>query len=138
MKFFGKIFALSFFFVITGFLFAVNAQTDSLNLLKNVGTQAKYNTATDENSLATTVGNIISGFLSLLGIIFLVFTVYAGYLYLTAGGDEEQVKKAIQYLRNALIGLLIVLSSYGITKWVVNSVIQSTTSGPSSSIPGVN
>ncbi len=115
----------------------VSAQTDSLNLLKNVGTQAKFNTATNQNSLATTVGNIISVSLGILGIIFLVFTVYAGFLYLTAGGDEDQVKTAIQYMRNALIGLVIVLTSYGITKWVVNSAIQATLSGPSPTTPGV-
>lgn len=110
---------------------------DSLQLLNNVGTKAKYNTSGGTNQIATTVGNIIAYSLGLLGVIFLAFTVYAGFLYLTAGGNEDQVKQAITYVRNALIGLIIVLSSYGITKWVVNSVVNSAVTAPSSPLtPG--
>ncbi|MBI5230522.1 MAG: hypothetical protein HY981_04470 [Candidatus Magasanikbacteria bacterium] len=107
------------------------------SLLQGVGKNAKYNTAGDDTSLAQTVGNIISASLGILGVLFLAFTVFAGYQYLTAGGDEEQIKTAIKYLRNAIIGLIIVLSSFGITKWIVGAIVQSSLTQPASSTPGV-
>lgn len=107
------------------------------SLLKGVGQNAKYDTSGDDTSLAKTVGNIISASLGLLGIIFLGFTVFAGYQYLTAGGDEEQIKTAVKYLRNAIIGLIIVMASFGITKWIVSAVVQSSLTQPSSATPGV-
>jgi len=59
--------------------------------------------------------NIIRVLLGLLGTIFVVLIVYAGFLWMTAGGNEENVKKAKGYIFNAIIGLCIVLSAYGIT-----------------------
>jgi len=107
------------------------------SLLKGVGENAKYDVKGDDTSLATTVGNIISASLGILGVLFLAFTVFAGYQYLTAGGDEEQIKTAIKYLRNAIFGLIIVLSSFGITKWVVGSIVQSSLTQPAATAPGV-
>lgn len=133
-----KIFFCRKFFVIAAFIFffavplqmyAAEADT-AQGLLKNVGTNAKYNTKGDDTGLAQTIGNIISASLGLLGVLFLAFTVFAGYMYLTAGGDEERVKTAIKYLRNAVIGLIIVLASFGITKWVVNAIVQSSLTEP--------
>jgi len=41
--------------------------------------------------------------------------VYAGFLWMTAGGVEENVTKAKSLLMQAVIGLAIVLSAYSIT-----------------------
>lgn len=128
---------LGFFLAIPFSVYAAEADT-AQGLLQGVGKSAKFNTAGDDTSLAQTVGNIISASLGILGVLFLALTVFAGYLYLTAGGDEEQVKTAIKYLRNAIIGLVIVLTSFGITKWVVGAIVQSSLTQPAPTAPGVN
>lgn len=61
-----------------------------------------------------TVALIIRFALSLLGTIALVLVVYAGFLWMTAGGNEEQVTKSKTLLFQAVIGLAIILMSYGI------------------------
>lgn len=58
---------------------------------------------------------IVQVILTLVGTIFFVLTVYAGYLWMTAGGNEEQVEKAKTTVRNSVLGLVIVIAAYGIT-----------------------
>ena len=46
---------------------------------------------------------------------FLAF-VYAGFLYVTAYGEEDQVSKAKKIMLYAVIGLVVVILSYGIVQ----------------------
>lgn len=62
--------------------------------------------------------NIIQIILGFLAVIFLVLTVYAGFRYMTAAGNDDQTKKAISQITSATIGLLIILAS-----WVLTSAI---------------
>ena len=75
---------------------------------------------TAEETLPLAVGRIIRVVLSFVGVIMMLITVYAGYLWLTARGNEEQVTKAKMYIRNAIIGLVLSLSAYVITSFVVS------------------
>ena len=61
------------------------------------------------------VVGIIQAVLGLLGMIFICLTLYAGFLWMTAGGNEDQVTKSKTLLTQATLGLLIILLSYGIT-----------------------
>ncbi|MEK7189626.1 MAG: hypothetical protein AAB666_01460 [Patescibacteria group bacterium] len=102
----------------------------SINLLKNTGTAAGYPAeTTTEDSLAATVGAIINVALGILGTVFLGLTFYAGYLWFTAGGDEEKTTQAKAYLYNGLIGMVIILASYGLSRFVVTSIISATFGG---------
>ncbi len=72
---------------------------------------------------------IIRTFLGLLGIVALVLVLYGGYTWLTAGGNEEKIGRAKNILVNAGIGLLIILSSYAITSFVISKLVAATTGG---------
>lgn len=61
------------------------------------------------------VMRIIRVALSLIGTIFLCLTIYAGFLWMTAGGNEENIEKAKKTITRSVIGLVIVLTSYSIT-----------------------
>ncbi len=77
-----------------------------------------------EKPLAEIIGSIVSGFLGLLGIIFFVYMVYAGYMWMTAQGDEKKVEKARDTIKNSIIGLALILAAYGITRLVVSLLGQ--------------
>jgi len=64
------------------------------------------------------IGVGIGAAITLVGMIFLVLMVYAGYLWMTARGEQEQVDKAQKIITAALIGFFIVASAYAITKFV--------------------
>ncbi len=82
-----------------------------------------------DNELDQTLGLLINVLLGLLGIIFLVLTIYAGFLWMTAGGDEKKVAKAKGILVTAVIGLVILLSAYAISTFVLDQLITATGSG---------
>lgn len=65
------------------------------------------------------VASYISFALGFISIIFLVLTVAAGFQYMTSGGNAEQASKAASNLKNAIIGLLIVLAAWSISRFTI-------------------
>jgi len=74
------------------------------------------------------IGGFISVILGVVGIIFLILAVYAGVMYMTAGGDPGKVKKAKEILTQSLIGLIIIVAAYALTQFVVDQIISATSS----------
>lgn len=72
-----------------------------------------------EPSLNVIIRTIIKALLGVLGVIFLILVIYAGMLWMTAAGNEDKVKKAQKLLRDGVIGLIIILSSYVIANTVL-------------------
>lgn len=75
------------------------------------------------------ISTIIIGVLSLAGTIFLVLTIYAGILWMTAQGKEEQVTKAKDIITQAIIGLAITLAAYAITAFVTGKLTGGSSGG---------
>jgi len=98
------------------------AASDITDKLMTAGDKAGYGTAAGESGILTTIGLIINIALSVLGVVFLVLIVYAGYLWMTAGGDESNVEKAKQTIGRAVIGLVIVVCAYAIANFVVPQI----------------
>ena len=67
---------------------------------------------------------IIKIFLTMLGTLFVVYTVYAGYLYLTAAGEEERITKATGMIKNGVLGIIIILSSWSIAYLVYDIWVE--------------
>lgn len=65
----------------------------------------------DVTNIIGTVGNWMFGIILALAVIFIL---YAAFLYLTSGGDEEKVGKAKQYLVYAIIAIAVAVLSKGI------------------------
>ena len=65
---------------------------------------------------------VINAFLSIFGTIFLILMILGGYKWMMASGREEEVKKAKDTIRAAIIGLIIVVSAYAISYFVALSL----------------
>ena len=72
------------------------------------------------------IANIINIILGFLGIIALMIILYAGFIWMTAAGNEDQVGKAKKIMSAGIIGLIIVLSAFGIARFVVCALIGAT------------
>lgn len=70
------------------------------------------------------IANIIQIVLGFLGIIFVSLMVFAGFRYMTSAGNEDQAKKALSLIKNAVIGLAIVMTSWAITTAVLRYLIR--------------
>ena len=71
-------------------------------------------------NLSETIGLIIKGALALVGTIFLLLTIYAGILWMTASGKEEQIETAQKIIKATIIGLFITMAAYAITFFVTS------------------
>lgn len=71
------------------------------------------------------IGQIVQGLLAFIGVIFGILIIYGGYLWMTARGNEEVVKKSFGIIKNAAIGFIITLGAYAIATFVVNNIILS-------------
>ena len=78
--------------------------------------------STGKGDIIGVVGTIIDLVLGYLGLVFLVLTIYGGLIWMTAGGNPENVKKAKSLISNAVIGLFIIFASYGIAHLVFSLV----------------
>jgi len=74
------------------------------------------------SNLGSTLRVVIEGFLGLLGVIFIILIIIAGYNWMTAAGDEQKVTKAKDTIQRAIIGLIIILAAYSITYFVFRYV----------------
>jgi hypothetical protein len=115
-----KIFlTISLFFVgllVPLLVFANNSVANQVKAQLEVGAEhADFGTAQDPRSV---IEGLITITLSLMGSIFLILVVLGAYHIFTAGGDQSKVDKGKSYMRNATIGLVIVLMSYSITLFV--------------------
>ncbi len=83
--------------------------------------------------VTTVAATIINTAIGVLGVIFVLLFVYAGFLWMTAAGSEEKVGKAKKLLMSGSVGLVIVLGGYGIASFVMTT-LRSATDVP---LPGV-
>jgi len=123
-KYFKKIVILISLATILALPYIVLAESQSTKNLKQVGEKGDtppWSGATD-TSLAGIVATVVKAFLGLLGIIFLVLIIYAGFEWMTAQGDEKKVDKAKDTLTRAVIGLIIIIAAYSITYFVFTSL----------------
>ncbi|MFA7314583.1 MAG: hypothetical protein WC025_01465 [Candidatus Magasanikbacteria bacterium] len=70
---------------------------------------------------------IINTSLGLLGIVATVLIIYAGFLWMTAGGEDAKAEKARKIIFAAVIGLAIILLAFAITKYVSTNLFKATT-----------
>ncbi len=99
------------------------ATTSTLSGLGTAGKSAGY---TQGTSITTIVGSLINVVLGLSGIVFTILLVYAGILYLTAQGEEGNVKKAKKLISSSILGIIIIVASWAITKYLFEALLAVT------------
>ncbi|MEK7139354.1 MAG: pilin [Patescibacteria group bacterium] len=72
-------------------------------------------------------GQVIGYVIAFLGTVFFILMVYGGWVWLLAKGNEDEVKRAKDLIRNAIIGLIIVFAAYTIATFVVTQVYSVST-----------
>jgi len=135
--FFGTILATSsgFFAVSADYALAQNKVSpfNPVNQLRDVAgafTGSVYDPATGQykqarqpRDLRTTIFALVRILLGLIGTFFFLMILYAGFKWFSAGGNTDAVDTAKSTLRNAIIGMIIVVSSYAILTFIFNNVI---------------
>lgn len=79
-----------------------------------------------ESGLVKTIDNVIGVLLGFLGLLFVILVLYAGFLWMTAAGDDAKIKKAKQIIIAATIGVVIIFAAYAITSFVIKNISNAT------------
>ena len=62
---------------------------------------------------------IINVILTILGLLVTILIIFAGFQWMTSGGNEEKVKKAQGIIKSAVIGLIIIMLAWSVTYWTL-------------------
>ncbi|HAT03529.1 MAG TPA: hypothetical protein DCS29_01995 [Candidatus Magasanikbacteria bacterium] len=100
------------------FVATVKVYAQGINDPKPLEDVVKKTGLQNSSNIGTLAGSFINAALSLVGIIFLVLMVYAGVLWMTARGADEQIEKSKKIIYASIIGLFITVSAYAITIFV--------------------
>ena len=131
-----------FFFVLTSALAGainltllnpVSAQDDNWwNTVSNAGLDevGKAYTTGEPQDPRLVVADIIKIVLGFLGIIAVILILYAGFKWMTSGGNEEKVSSAKKILTAGIIGLAIILSAYLIANFIINRIYGAVNGSP--------
>lgn len=105
---------------------AANLGQQMKSEMKDFGTKAYGDSANNPKSIPAIVGTVINVLLGLFGTILTVLLLLAGYNWMTAGGDEGKVTKAKDMIKNAVIGIAIILAAYAVSNFVINALVSAT------------
>ncbi len=100
---------------------AAGAQTNidfGINYAANIGLGTR--------DVRDTIAQLIRTAMGLLGIVAVVLVLYGGFQWMVSGGEEEKVNKAKKTIYMGIIGLLIILSAYGISSYVLSQLATAT------------
>ena len=94
---------------------------------KSIGLEYGMYSGLSSSDLRLRIASIIRMVLGLTGTVALVIVIYAGFIWMIAGGNEERAEQAKKWLYSGVIGLAIILSAYTITYFVIRNLVSSTT-----------
>ena len=77
------------------------------------------NVAGDPRLIIKRIINVVMGFLGMLAILIILF---AGFKWMTAAGNKENMEAAAKMLRDGVIGLIIIFSAWTLAWFVVNTI----------------
>ena len=66
------------------------------------------------------LGIALKSLFSVLGVICITLLIYSGFIWMTARGNETKVQKAKENIINVTIGLILVISGYALTVFLLN------------------
>jgi amino acid transporter len=134
MKRFAKMLTLSFVFLLS-LPFGAFAQQDTTfqeiideGLIQaGISGECKDTGVCTFDDMLQIVVNISTVILGLIGAIMLVIFVMGGVTWLTSGGNQTKIQKGLDTIRDAVIGLMIVLGAYTIVNVTIRVLTQQNT-----------
>ena len=92
----------------------------------DIRTQVNTDLGLGEKDPRVIVASVINVILGFLGIIAVVIILLGGFKWMTAGGSEHKIGEAKKLITAGVIGLVIILASWGIATFVITGLISAT------------
>lgn len=110
--------SLSLFMPVVSAQLLTNTESGLAPMTETVRSKANFS----EISIQAIIASVIKIVLGFLGVVFIILIIIAGFKWMMAQGNEQQVTESLSTIRTAIIGLIIVLASYAITYFVFKYV----------------
>ena len=75
-----------------------------------------------QGDLISGIAKVIQTAMGFLGIIAVIIILLGGFKWMTAGGNDEKVKKAKALIFQGIIGLVIILAAYSIAQFAISQI----------------
>jgi len=118
--------------LITAFVFGFSAPVYAASIFEQMsgGVRSAINQAygggkavkVDQFTFLNSLIFIINSLLTFLGVVFFLLMLYSGYLWLTAHGNEEQVTRAKEMLKEIIIALIIIFFARVFTEFILTQI----------------
>jgi len=76
------------------------------------------------NTPQALIGKVVNNALGVVGSIALLMFVYGGLVWMTSAGSSEKVKNGRDILIWSAIGMAVIFSAYGLTRFVLTAIAQ--------------
>jgi len=86
-----------------------------LDVLRTTAGEAFNN----QESLGNVLGRGIQVFFGIIGVMLTILLLYAGFMWFNARGDVKAVDKAQELIKEAVIGLVVIMLAQSISYWVL-------------------
>ncbi len=80
-------------------------------------------------NLPKTIGNVVGVLLGLLGVVFVLIVIYAGFMWMMAQGDETKITKARKTIIQGVVAIVIIFMAYAITSFVIAQIGKTAAGG---------
>jgi lysylphosphatidylglycerol synthetase-like protein (DUF2156 family) len=75
-----------------------------------------------QSSIPQIIGSVINAILTFVGVYLILLFLYAGFKFMVSNGNSDQVKEATKMIRNAIIGLIIIVAAFALTTVVLSAL----------------
>ena len=107
------------------FLLAAPQAQAQISGLEKTAEKAGLKT-TDAPGPATFAGQLVGAILAFVGVLFFLLVLYGGARWMFARGNAEEVKKAQEIIKTALLGMIIIFLAYILTRFVLTLITSAT------------
>jgi hypothetical protein len=108
-----------FVLLLISFGFCFNVALADNATINTGSSETLTNPLGDINTPQAFIGKVINSILGVVGSLALLMFVYGGLIWMTSSGNQEKVKKGRDTLMWAAIGLVIIFSAYGLTRFII-------------------
>lgn len=99
----------------------IGLASEAMENLRRAGVLAGLETDLSPTQM---VARTINAILGLVGSIFIILIIWAGFRWLTSAGNTDQVKKSKDIIINSVIGLAIIVASYIISYSILQILVE--------------
>ncbi|MFA6227635.1 MAG: hypothetical protein WC668_00385 [Patescibacteria group bacterium] len=113
----------SMLIVVAMSMFALPVLVSAQDDVQNIDLDLIASTAgIEQGNLNSIIGGILNVAMGFLGVIAVLIILYGGFIWMTAGGEQDKVDKAKKMIYAGIIGLVIIFAAYAIAMFVMSNL----------------